>query len=78
MDVYFPNPNITKDKKYKYISLIPLTTVVENVTLKGLKYPLENRTLYIGDSLGISNEQLQEQAEIQLGKGILILIKSKD
>ncbi len=72
------NVKLYKDKKYKYISLIPLTTVVENVTLKGLKYPLENRTLYIGDSLGISNEQLQEQAEIQLGKGILILIKSKD
>lgn len=72
------NVKLNKDKNYKYISLIPLTTIVENVTLKGLKYPLENRTLYIGDSLGISNEQLQNEAEIQLEKGILILIKSKD
>lgn len=72
------NMKLYRDENYKYISLIPLTTIVENVTLKGLKYPLKNRTLYIGDSLGISNEQLQNEAEIQLEKGILILIKSKD
>lgn len=69
---------IKNTKTYKYISLIPLTTTVEGVTLRGFKYPLENRTLYIGDSLGISNEQIEETAEIQLKKGILILIKSKD
>lgn len=69
---------IYKDQNYKYISLIPLTTTVENITLKGFKYPLTKRTLYIGDSLGISNEQLQQEGEIQLEKGILILIKSKD
>ena len=69
---------IYKDQNYKYISLIPLTTTVENITLKGFKYPLTKRTLYIGDSLGISNEQLQQEGEIQLEKGILILIRSKD
>ena len=69
---------IYKDQNYKYISLIPLTTTVENITLKGFKYHLTKRTLYIGDSLGISNEQLQQEGEIQLEKGILILIRSKD
>lgn len=69
---------IYKDQNYKYISLIPLTTTVENIALKGFKYPLTKRTLYIGDSLGISNEQLQQEGEIQLEKGILILIRSKD
>ena len=72
------NIKIYKDQNYKYISLIPLTTTVENITLKGFKYPLTKRTLYIGDSLGISNEQLQQEGEIQLEKGILILIRSKD
>ena len=72
------NIKIKKDEHYKYISLIPLTTKVEGVTLKGFKYLLNDDTLYIGDSLGVSNEQINEIAEIQIKKGILILIKSKD
>ena len=63
---------------YKYISLIPLTTKASGITLKGFKYPLENAILEIGQSIGISNEQIDEYAEIDLEKGILILIKSKD
>lgn len=72
------NTVLKKDQNYKYISLIPLTTEVKKVTLKGLKYPLYEQNLYIGDSLGISNEQIEPKAEIKLGEGILILIKSKD
>lgn len=63
---------------YKYISLIPLTTTVEGVTLKGFKYPLLNATLEIGHSIGVSNEQLEEFAEIDLKEGTLVLIRSKD
>lgn len=63
---------------YKYISLIPLTTKIEGITLKGFKYPLNNATLEIGKSIGVSNEQIENCAEIDLEKGILILIKSKD
>lgn len=66
------------DDKYKYISLIPLTTKVSGVTLKGFKYSLEKATLEIGHSIGVSNEQIEKHAEIDLEKGILILIKSKD
>ena len=69
---------LEKDKKYKYISLIPLTTKVEGVTLKGFKYELFNETLEIGHSIGVSNEQVKEIAQIDLKKGILILIKSID
>lgn len=66
------------DKKYKYISLIPLTTKTEGITLKGLKYSLENASLEIGHSIGVSNEQIEDYAEIDIKKGMLILIKSKD
>lgn len=72
------NTVLKKDENYQYVSLIPLTTKVEKVTLKGLKYPLNEQTLYIGDSLGVSNEQINQEAEISLQEGILILIKSKD
>lgn len=66
------------DKKYKYISLIPLTTKVEGVTLKGFKYQLSNAILEVGHSIGISNEQIDDYGQIDLKEGILILIKSKD
>lgn len=70
---------IKKDKLYgNYISLLPLTTNVLNVTLRGFKYNLTNRKLTIGDSIGISNEILQEEAYIQLSDGILIVIEAKD
>lgn len=62
----------------KYISLIPLTTTVEGLTLTGFKYPLSNYTLSIGKSLGISNELINDVGNIELKKGILIVIESKD
>lgn len=64
--------------EYKYVSLIPLTTKVEGVTLTGFKYPLNNATLEIGHSIGISNELIAKEATINFKLGILILIKSKD
>jgi len=69
---------LRKDKKYKYISIIPLTTEVTGLTLTGLKYELKNYNLKIGTSLGVSNEQVEDIATINLEKGILILIKSRD
>ena len=35
-------------ENYKYISLIPLTTEVTGVTIKGMKYPLKDYTMTIG------------------------------
>ncbi len=72
------NMQIVKDNNYKYISFIPLTTEVTGITLKGFKYNLDNYTLKIGTSLGISNEQVENIATVNLEKGILIMIKSKD
>lgn len=62
----------------KYISLIPLTSSVEGLILIGFKYPLDNYSLTIGKSLGISNEIIDDTATIFLKKGILIVIESRD
>lgn len=71
--------NIKKEEAYgKYISLIPLTSLVEGLTLTGFQYPLANATLSFGKSLGVSNEITNTTASIQLKKGILIVIESKD
>ncbi len=72
---------IRKEEQYgKYFSLIPFTTDVEGVTLRGVKYPL-NRchfTALGSGSFGVSNEIVEEQAEILIESGIFILIESKD
>ncbi|MCI5970809.1 MAG: thiamine diphosphokinase [Oscillospiraceae bacterium] len=60
------------------LSLIPLTDTVEGLTLKNLKYPLENFTLKMGDSIGISNEFTKNCAEIIFKKGLLLVIMSED
>lgn len=70
---------LKKSEQYgKYVSLIPLTEKVTNVTLKGFKYPLDDYDMTYGNSLGVSNEIQEETACIKLEKGILILIQSKD
>ena len=70
---------LEKNRVYgKYISLIALTSVVEGLTLSGFKYPLKNYNLPVGTSLGISNEIIDEMAHIEIKKGILIVIESKD
>ena len=72
---------IRKEEQYgHYFSLIPFTTDVYGVTLKGAKYPLDGYhfTACGTGSLGVSNEISQEQVEITMESGILILIESKD
>lgn len=67
-----------QNSEYKYVSLIPLTTKVEGVTLNGFKYPLNNAILEIGCSIGVSNELVDTTATIEIKFGVLIMIKSKD
>ena len=69
---------IKKDTNYKYVSILPLTENVEGITLTGFKYTLDNSELKIGQSIGVSNEQIEKTARIEIRKGILIIIYSKD
>ncbi|GED67428.1 thiamine pyrophosphokinase [Brevibacillus reuszeri] len=60
------------------ISLLPLTPEVTGITLTGFLYPLDNATLRIGDTLGISNVISAETGTIQIKTGKLLVMKSKD
>lgn len=64
----------------KYISLQPLTERVYPLTLRGLKYGLEDYTLTIGSSRAVSNEMAEDAdvAEISFTEGTLIIIESRD
>ncbi len=61
-----------------YLSLIALSQRVEGIWLSGLEYPLENAVLERGDSLGISNCFVRDQARIRISHGALIVTRSRD
>ena len=70
---------ISKKEQFgSYVSLIPYQGDVTQLTLKGFKYPLENFTLKLFNSLGISNEIIEKEAEITFEKGLLLVIESRD
>lgn len=62
----------------KYVSFFALEGEVEGLVLRGFKYPLDGFCLNNLESLGVSNEILEEEAEISWEKGILLMIQSKD
>lgn len=71
--------NIQKQWVYgTYISLLPYSEVVSGITLTGFRYSLENETLSLGESRGISNELIEEEGKITVKKGVLLIIESKD
>lgn len=69
---------ISKQNQFKYVSFFSLGASVENLTLKGFKYPLTNHLLEIGSSLCVSNELLEDEGSISFTKGIALVVRSKD
>ncbi|MBR4020915.1 MAG: thiamine diphosphokinase [Firmicutes bacterium] len=63
---------------YKYLGVISYGDFAENVTLRGVKYPLEDHFLTHETSLGVSNEITADAAEIIFTSGKLLIILSKD
>ena len=73
------NKNITLNKKEGYyLSIVPITDYIEGLTLKGLKFPLNNVKVNRGSTLCISNEVIDTRAEIQITNGIGLLFLSRD
>lgn len=62
----------------KYISFIPLFGVVENLKLKGFKYPLNGYDLKPGASRCVSNELISMAGEVTFDSGCVIVINSLD
>jgi thiamine pyrophosphokinase len=59
------------------ISLLPLTTCVEGVLTKALKYPLHAETLWFDHTRGISNVLLEDIASVQVASGTLLCIHTR-
>jgi thiamine pyrophosphokinase len=56
------------------VSLLPLQGPVEGVRTEGLKYPLDNETLYPDQTRGISNLMQAPCATIDINTGLLLCI----
>jgi thiamine pyrophosphokinase len=69
---------LTRTTRYSHVSLLPFTSKVTGITLQGFQYPLNEATLTIGQSLGISNRIIEPFGYIQIDQGHLLVIESKD
>ena len=67
---------LDRARDFRYLSLIPLDTKVTGVTLKGVKYPLEDALLTRGDTFSVSNEPVSDRAVLSIGTGLALLIRS--
>ncbi|MHB8139388.1 MAG: thiamine diphosphokinase [Smithellaceae bacterium] len=57
------------------VSLIALSHNVEGITLQGFFYPLNEETLMMSESRGISNNILTDRASIRVQSGNLLVIR---
>ncbi|QIW18972.1 thiamine diphosphokinase [Bacillus thuringiensis] len=69
---------IEENKNFPYVSFVPVTEIVEGITLLGFKYPLTNKTIEWGSTLCISNELVEEKGTFSFTSGILMVIRSTD
>lgn len=56
------------------LTLLPLGADAVGVTTRGLAYPLQDETLFLGRGRGVSNVFLAEEAEIALRRGMLLIV----
>ena len=64
--------------RYKYFSVIAADEKVKGVSIEGAKYPLVNKTLLRNHQYAISNEIMKNAALINVKKGGIFIIESRD
>lgn len=65
-------------KKNQHLSVLSLSDISTGVSISGVQYPLSDYTLYNTFPLGISNEYIDEHAQISVKNGTLLVILSED
>jgi thiamine pyrophosphokinase len=58
------------------VSLLPLSAEVAGITYTGLRYPLEDATLPLGSTRGVSNEVSSLPATVRIKAGLALVIQS--
>lgn len=66
------------NESYRYVGIIPLDKTLYGVTLRGMKYPLDNAVLHRDAVISISNEAVQPEYSISIERGHALVIESRD
>lgn len=61
-----------------YVSLLPVFGDARDITLRGMKYPLDHAVIPSGRAWGVSNELVAPEGHIQLQEGYVLLILAGD
>lgn len=61
-----------------YFSLFPLEMPVDELSIRGAKYPLQNHFLKPSDSLCVSNEFAEDEVTLSFVYGKVILMETRD
>lgn len=70
---------LEKSKQFgTYVSVLPVKGDAKGITLEGMKYPLDHADVSCFSSLGVSNEIVDDVAQIQIEQGILLVIESRE
>jgi len=56
------------------VSLIPIRGDVEGVTTRGLAWALKDEPLYFGETRGVSNIMVQDEAVVTVREGLLLCV----
>lgn len=60
----------------RMVSLLPLSAEVTGITYTGMLYPLENATMELGSTRGVSNEVVSHPATVCIKSGIALVIQT--
>lgn len=72
--IYFVDKTLSlKGKPGDIVTILPFGSVAEGVTLEGFRYPLQKGKLIGASSLGVSNELIDQKAQINVNKGCLLV-----
>ena len=76
ISLLLPGVHKIAKENFKYLSLFALKTA--HLTVKGVKYPLNNYKMMRFHAIGVSNEILKETCEVEVHDGLVLVIKSND
>ena len=69
--------NVPENDQYQYLSVLSWSEKIR-VSIAGCKYNGENVEILRGESRGVSNEIVKNEAQIVVSSGIALLIQSRD
>jgi len=57
-----------------FVSLLLLTSEIKGLTIKGMKYELNEKDIYLGSTETLSNEFIGKESFVNFKEGIILVI----